>query len=660
MSYKSPGVTVINAFEPLLNPTTGGDRLLGIVAGFDSTNLNFYPQRVLNFRRADIRYSPFDVITYVKPKNIIPSGGISDENRVVSVVQGLSNYKRLPTTGDAVSGTFAYTRNGYGLYKLVQFTRNTSSLIDECTPFSMGGSQPFQGEGYDYSTGTDLVYGENEGSGRKRWLIYYDQVSNTFTLFHEGVDFNVVVSDAGSGQIKIKVTWLSDPGIPNGANFYGLYRDMNSTNVPYDDSDDLWYSILRENGTNDTSNQGTNFDYILIPFKGSGVYSTNIGWVVYFIKDGSNFNTITPDSPAAPTSSSTYTMTIRYEVPKGANIYTTFGEVSSSFGPLVDPNNANAINEPTLAAWLAFGEGAPYIMLSVWDTAVPSTIDDAFEALAANDQPNIIVAVSDSLASTVGSVNNKLYNHVLNTSSDIAKKYRIGIYHPYNVDLVSPTFATVLNAFDTETQAINSSRMILVAPPQVSFNIPVSPLGMNRTYTFNGKYLGVVYGAMMARPEYDVATSMLRKPSKTIVDINPIWDDIKMDKIASKAVTLFSKINAQWTIRDDLTTSRLNQIMQSEPTITMISDDIAKSAIKIFDVAVIGAKLKIPTMLEAIKARLLNMLDAKAKDGIIAAYGTPSVSVDPLDPRKVICTIPVQPMFSLKYLDITFSYVAKI
>ena len=158
----------------------------------------------------------------------------------------------------------------------------------------------------------------------------------------------------------------------------------------------------------------------------------------------------------------------------------------------------------------------------------------------------------------------------------------------------------------------------------------------------------------------DAATSMLRKRINSIVNLLPVWDDVKLDKIASKAVTIFSKVSGRWTVRDDITSSRANQLMLSEPTITLIADDIALAANEVLQDGLVGGKLASPGVTNTIRDILGGMLSKKVQDGIIEKFGTPVLSINAQDPRAVNVSIPVKPMFTLKYIDVVFSYTSKL
>lgn len=608
MAYKTPGVTVVSQFQPVVNPVSGSNRLEAIIAGVDTTNLYIYPTRTLEFRMKGLGVGAKAAIDFAfTPKPIDPLKNLAIADRIVEFSQGNTLFSR--TDGTYLSDKFA---------EVFTLTRGTT--------------------GTDVQTGTQTTaaaqshftfgYGADSAKG---YLYYYNPVDGTLTLCVEGTDFTVAYSDDG-GKVKATVTWLDFTIVPEGAKYYGI--------MVYD-------AILSTVGT---AIDGKYFAHVL-PFDDTELETAaNLGIVTWW-----------PTTTSVPLDASVYYGTVRMEMPKSPQILTSPDEAIKTYGPIVNPINVDQINEPSFGAYIALAEQASSVMIVAYDKAVDSTITDALDALSATSEPKWVTSFSGSDPAndvTSPNINRLIYNHIADMSSDVAKRFRMGLIHPY--DSTWSTFTTALAAYDTTTQYLDSNRNICFGPIKATVAVPVAPYGVTRRYTFNGGILGIIFGAMWSRPQYDVATSMLRKPSNTLVDLLPVLDDVKLDKFASKAVTLFAKINGRFTVRDDITSSRANLILTSEPTITMISDDIAISAVQLFDASLIGTKISVPMTYELVKASLVSLLDTKVRDGIITAYGSPIVSSDPTDPRKLLVVVPVQPTFTLKYLNITFSYVVSM
>ena len=365
---------------------------------------------------------------------------------------------------------------------------------------------------------------------------------------------------------------------------------------------------------------------------------------------------------AGVTNGSSYLVEVYKEYPSKRAVYTNFDEVVKAFGPIVDPtstdvNTAANVNKLVMASYLAFKEGAPVVMLAPY-AASGFTSTNALEGLLADDRPNIVVALDSTALSAGGaSLNDLLLAHVLDASSEQYQKFRMGIFNP-----TVAAFNTAYTSYTTIAGVCNSLRAVVVGPSQLTFKIPTPISNEIQDFKSDGMYGAVVYAAMMTRPEYDVATAMLRKASRTIANIRTThdWDDRKLDMVAALGITLFAKRNGLFVVRDDITTNQDGLLLKNEPSITMVADYVARATIKMLDAQYIGGKLKLPTTLENIKSGLIKLLMQIAGDELINGAGDPQLSVDPNDPRKINVIIPIVPIFKTREINITFSYVSSL
>jgi len=452
-------------------------------------------------------------------------------------------------------------------------------------------------------------------------LAVYGKIGTSFVKYIAGTDYTFTLDNSGpGGTLKANIDWsLSGNEPPVNGNYAVVIEDS---------SVDYAYAV-------DDTMEGKVTVYVYW-----GTISSN-----------------------KPETGSAYMATVILPFPYDRQIVTSTDEAYRMFGPVLDPtnpdpSNASSVNELAMAAYLAFNEGAGQIMLVPYDTTTLS-YEVALDLLKSDDLPNIITGIDSTVIQSGNpSLNNKIINHVEDASSQQFQKFRIGILNPTVGD-----FNDAKSKYANMVALADSRRIIIVGPSQLTFKIPVPGTGEYVDFKTDGGYGGVILGAMMSRIEYDLATSMLRKPSRTIFKVrkDQEWDDRKLDIIAALGITLFQKMDGVYKCREDITTSQSGTIFEAEPTITMISDNIAKSAIKVLDATVIGTKLLLPTTLENIKARLISMLENKTKaPSIIVGYGSPEISVDSTDPRKINVVIPVQPVQKVREINVTFSYVASL
>jgi len=475
------------------------------------------------------------------------------------------------------------------------------------------------------SGGTDVVASTlTVAASAADVLAVYQVVNGAATVYAETTQYTVILDNLGAGAtLQANIDWEDGVQPAAGSSYVVVIEDASVDYTPVIDT-----SV-------------------------TGKVTTNLYW-----------GTI---SATVPTTGSSYFVKMRTEYPHDRKVITSADEAINTFGPIIDPTDPDftdvtKINELSLAAYIAFSEGAPSLVLVPYDQ-VDLTYADALEFLATDDTVNIVAGIDDTYLTAGGtSLNDLVRLHVEDTSSMTAKKYRIGLMNPSVGDFSAAFDQTAETGYKAQVGICASQRIIMIGASQLDFSIPLSD-GTYSTFRSDGGYGNIVYGAMMCRPDYDVATAMLRKPSRTIAKIRSQqdWDDKKLDMLAALGVTLFAKLDGIYKVRDDVTTDQTGTIMLMEPAITMISDNIAKTAIRVLDAAVIGGKLLLPTTLESIKTRLMSMLDSKTKNPtIIIGYGVPEVTVDTTDPRKILVVIPIQPVQKVREVLITFSYVSAL
>lgn len=383
----------------------------------------------------------------------------------------------------------------------------------------------------------------------------------------------------------------------------------------------------------------------------NGTLTGTYDYYYFEIVDGKDvtLSLIWRKSSNAPLERSIYYVTIRKEFPQTSKIYTNPDQVLQDFGAMLTADNTAIASELSFASYIVFGERSPAVMLVPYDGSA-KTFRNALDELLTYPEPTIITAVDDSDPQRSDSEARLIAAHVADASSDVHKKFRIGLVSPhYHSDYI--------NNYTGAARALHTRRMSIVAPSELTFSVTGTD-GLTRDITTT-KYSAIVLGAMMTRSDFDVATSMTRKASRTITKLTPKWDEAFMNLIAAPGVTLFTYLHGNIVVRDDITTEP-ETIMTAEPYITSVADDIARSTITLLDASLIGQKLIVPAMLNAVNSRITSMLSAKQAAGIIAGFGRPIIAVDPTDMRKVNVTVPIQPIPGMKYIEVTFSYVSQL
>ena len=577
-AYKSPGITIVNQYEPLVSPVAGGDRRLVIVGEQVVSNLNLFPTQVIEARR---EATGPDELTLLRGEIIL--GSITDATRVLRVWQGGTVYTA------ATAATNIATATATGATDSVVF----STLTDPASAYDV--------------------------------FAVYQKTATAFNTYVEAAEDGYTATlTAGAGGLEVDLTWDPEVEPALGTTYTIVVGDAT-----------VDYHVAVDNVTE------TEKIYLYMYWNTASTTVAAVG--------------------------SAYLTEVYKEFPGERALYTSFDEVVKTCGPLVDPTNPDftdvtAVNTLVLAAYLAFREGAPAVMLVPYLTGTLA-LTTALQYLATDDSVNIIT-VLDASAPTTGGVTptDLVIAHVKDASSEASQKFRIAVINP-DVGAFNDAYNTTDDdAYNQMVEVCDSIRVVLVGPSEFNFNVPLPVTGEFKEVRADGIYGAIIYGAMMARPEYDIATAMLRKESRTITKIRATqqWDDIKLDMIAALGVTLFAKINGVYKVRDDITTNQDGLLLKNEPSITMVADSIARTAIDVLDAGVIGGKLKLPTTLETVKSILISMLSRKADNELIQTFGDPDVQIDATDPRKIVVIVPIVPMFKTREIKITFSYTSSL
>ena len=624
MPYTQPGVTVENKFQLIANPNTGST-IQPCVVGQITANIEAHPIRSTEILRSSL----------VATTQTIDAAVLTETFTTPTVNPGL-----------------------YDVSVLTEATRLYSMLYDRHNYNALRTNAPAI---------KDLVVVEaTRGSGVTDVIattVAYDAAKTNVLPIISGQDYNslaIVTEDgavctaesfalaSGTGGTDVTVTFTLSGNEPaTGKKYYFILGYVNTTDISTDTvlkaaikaAQCYYFNAL------DTSTSVVNFKVI---WK-LDLIDTDISGTIT-VGDSSDFL-------IAPPAGATYTVITKVEFPSTIKPYSGFSEVAAEWGDAV--LSTGVINHLSFAAYLAFSEGSSLFMIAGYDATSKDsagnhrTIDETFSDSMLEDSIKIITVLDSSIPIDPSYAIKKLSNHVLSASSVLNKKYRIGIA---GIDVTNSQ--DEIQDYANTVQSISSNRMVLVGPSTVTFALTLPGSSTMQKYVMGAEYLSVIMAAMWGRPESDVATSLTRKESRTIIDLSPKYNDSKLNLIASKGVSLFAKVRGRYVMRDDITTNTVS-LLESQPYVTLTSDDVATSAIETLDTQIIGMKMLIPVTQELVKQALVSMLELKQKENLISAYGSITIIVDPTNPLKLLITIPVVPMMSVKQIDITFLYVLR-
>jgi len=326
-------------------------------------------------------------------------------------------------------------------------------------------------------------------------------------------------------------------------------------------------------------------------------------------------------------------------------IYTKFKDVTNEFGDL------SASNPLVLAAYLAFLNGASALILCQVKKALNSDLasDQAyFDVLARLQQdvnginPSVIVPVTTS-----GAVINAVAQHCAVQSSMRNRRERIGFFG-FAVG-TEPTEAANF------ASAIGSERMISVYPDGAVIEL-VAADGSVANSVVDGSFLAAAFVGLNVSQAYDVATPMTRKVLVGFTQLVRSMDEVTMDMVATRGVTIIQKIASTFVIRHGMTTN-MSSVLTREIMITTIKDFVQQSTRNVLD-GFIGQKM-FPSLTGQIASTLTGMLRSAVTAQLIVDYKPAIAVVDANQPDYITVTASYVPIFGLNWVAVTYTIRTK-
>jgi hypothetical protein len=322
-------------------------------------------------------------------------------------------------------------------------------------------------------------------------------------------------------------------------------------------------------------------------------------------------------------------------------IYTKFNDITSEYGDLT------ASNPLVLASYLMFLNGAPALILCQVKKATGSDLasDQAYyDVLKRLEQdvdginPAVIFPISTSL-----SVISATSVHCSTQSSKRNRRERISFFG----------FAVGTEPMDAANIAlgINSVRMIGLYPDGGVIEL-VEPDGSVSEHVVDGSYVAAAFCGLNLNPIYDVATSMTRKTIIGFKSLVRSMDEVTMDLVATRGLTVIMKVSSTFIIRHGLTTN-MSSAMTREIMVITISDFIQQETRRVLD-PFIGRKMTANLPSEA-ASTLGSMLSSAVDNLIIVDYKGISAEKDSVQPDYIKVTGFYIPMFGLNWIDVSYT-----
>lgn len=336
-----------------------------------------------------------------------------------------------------------------------------------------------------------------------------------------------------------------------------------------------------------------------------------------------------------------YYVTYYYEKDNfDCGLYTKFKDITVEYGDL------NASNPLVLASYLMFLNGATALILCQVQKAEGSDLaaDASYlEVLERLEQdvdglnPAVIFPVTTS-----ASVINATATHCAVQSSKRNRRERISFFG----------FAVGTEPMEAGEFALatNTERMIGAYPDGAVIEL-VEPDGSVSEHVIDGTFLAAALCGLNVNPNYDVATPMTRKTLLGFKQLVRSLDEVTMDLVATRGLTVIMKVSQTFVIRHGLTT-KMDSALTREIMVITIRDFIQQETRRVLE-PFIGRKMT-ANLAGEVAATLGSMLASAVDSQIIVDYKGVTAERDTVQPDYIKVTAFYIPIMGLNWVDVTY------
>jgi len=211
-------------------------------------------------------------------------------------------------------------------------------------------------------------------------------------------------------------------------------------------------------------------------------------------------------------------------------------------------------------------------------------------------------------------------------------------------------FATPVT-MSTTAQNIANQRVIAVTPNYLGVSLQASTDADALEYPVTGEFLAAAVAGLNLASNNDVATTLTNQNVVGFTRSLVNFDEPTKNMMAVAGITVLTDASGALNVRDYKTTDPSNALT-SEPYVTTTVDFINQSFRSLCK-QFIGRKET--SELTGAITTVLNGALSGWNNNIISAYGQLTVTPDPVDPTTYDIAVPIRPMFSLKYINITLT-----
>ncbi|MDD5649722.1 MAG: hypothetical protein PHF86_04780 [Candidatus Nanoarchaeia archaeon] len=564
-----------------------------------------------------------DIVTNDPSHVIVTVNGTSVIVTRVDGEQGIVYLKTAPAGGSVVKVTYWRSRMEDDTYSLEVVTSGgvgvgsytISSLEDGRLGIAIPGAEFVANPGF---TGANYITGPTVSKGYT--------VDETVTLtFTSNTQFSVTSTDAINGSSGFGITGSTYVDQKTGLMFTlsvdPLYASGDTLEINVTAEATFITSVLPV-----TSIPGM---YLFVN-NTTDVTSGDITDLITFDKSGNE-----------PNVGDVYYVSYYYEKDNfDCALFTKFKDITNEYGDL------NASNPLVLSSYLMFLNGATALILCQVQKVEGSDLaSDAsyIEVLQRLEQdvngvnPSVIFPVTSSQ-----SIINYTATHCAVQSSKRNKRERISFFG----------FSVGTEPMDAGNFALslNTERMIGVYPDGAVIEL-VEPDGTVSEHVIDGTFIAAAFCGLNVNPIYDVATPMTRKTLLGFKNLVRSLDEVTMDLVATRGLTVIMKVSSSFIVRHGLTTNMTNTLTREIMVIT-IRDFINQETRRVLE-PFIGRKMT-SNLPGEISATLGSTLASAVDSQIITDYKGVVAERDSVQPDYIKVTGFYIPMLGLNWCDVEY------
>ena len=365
-----------------------------------------------------------------------------------------------------------------------------------------------------------------------------------------------------------------------------------------------------------------------------------------------------------PESNKVYYASYKYAKNKfEPKLFSDFDEIKNEYGIYSIALNGQVVNPVTLAAEIAFNNGAKEVVICQTENNTRQAFKDAIDKLSEihDNIGNIDIIIP---LTSDWEVIQYLSDHVTKYSSDDYNLYRVGYVAASKTE---PTDSDDKNYTGLELGSIqkakllNNERMIYVVPGSVNKIVTNSLTGYASNRNLPGYFAAIAVACLTLRN--DLAEPLTNKRIYGIDSLGKIYKDVEANKLANAGCLVLKQDKNIIKVRHGITThyefENLRDIHSNEITFVQVKDYVIKVARDLLGNNYVGSKLK-PSIINDINYSLQQMFTTLINSEIILGYEGLSVKRDIENPMQINISFFIEAIYPLNFIEIKFGFSTTI